>query len=419
MHSEPVVLDVTKSHEAVEKIHLRRGEKGLTSIDATILDGSTPFDLTSCSVVFMAQDRLERYVLASGKVTDPKAGKVSYTVDANLTSIPGEIALAYFEVTDTIGNKITTPKIPIIILENVDLAGIQADEYESEISQLLKALEDGIRDANKASNDAQEAVRAANKAVDDAATAVDNANAIVDAASQAVADARTATNNANSAAASANANAEAAAEATERAVNAAVGVESATWDANEAARLANEKAQAASDAADRVDTSIERADQAADRADEATRLATDAAGEATIAVSAANAANERASKALADMQEALDEYDTIIGTERRYAPGDSPAYPPEDGWTSYPQYVAPGQWQWTDNITYYKSAEPTHSYSVAYQGVDGRDGIGAVSSSLFWLWVDGNGDLYATYSDDTNPPSFRYDFNTGNVYAVV
>lgn len=480
IHSEQVILDLRKGHEVTDHIHLRRGEKGLTSIDATVLDGSTPYNLTGCSVLFKALDVNNRYVIGSTKVTNATAGKVSYTVDSKLTSIAGNVALAYFEITNS-NNTITTPHIPIIVLDNVDLSGTQADEYESEISQLLKALEDGITSAQTAANDAAEAVRNANSAVQNANSAITNANnavknandaiknaeaatsaankAATDATTKANQAAQTATNTANQAAENAtrianeaaaestrktneaienaaqktneavdNANqaAQVADEAAQRATNAAVGVEEAIADTKEATNYANEAAKSANEAANRVDESIsnaetatKRANDAADRVDESIQNAYDAAGDATIAAGAAKNATEEAREAAKEVTKALDEFDTIIGSEIRYAPGDSPVDPPEQGWTLIPQKVDQGLYQWTRTITYYKQKEPTTSYSIAHQGIDGRDGLGVETSGLFWLWMKDNGDLYASYSDDTNPPGFRYDEETGNVYAII
>lgn len=40
-------------------------------------------------------------------------------------------------------------------------------------------------------------------------------------------------------------------------------------------------------------------------------------------------------------------------------------------------------------------------------------------NGLFNLGVDGDGNLWCYYSDDTNPPTFEYDSKTGNLYYIT
>lgn len=435
MHTESVILDVSKEL-TLRTIKLRQGEGGLATIDATILDNGQPYDLTGCSVMFYANDPKSYQVYGPATITNAKNGTASYTVSKNLTAHSGECERAYFQINkDT--NEITTQDIPIVILKNVDLSGEEAQEYESEFEKLL----DGIRDiqaksnevldeATIATNAANQAAQSANQAEQDTKTA-ESARLTAENGRVTAEQTRVSNEQARQTAETSRASAEAERQRAEQARQAAEQERTEEWeslkaDAEQATQDANQASTAANEAAGRVDTSIQNAEQATQRADQATakldetiRLATDAAGDATIAASVANATNQRATEAIKAMHEAMDDFDAVIGTEVRYAPGDSATVPPSDGWTAAPQTVNQGQYQWTRTITFYLHGEPTTAYSVARQGVDGRDGIGAESSSLFWLWVDNEGDLYATYSDIANPPAFRYDQQTGNVYATL
>lgn len=411
MHSEPVLLDVTKRHEATEKIHLRRGESGLTSIDATITDGAKPYDLTGCSITFQALDAQKRYVIGNAKITAAKDGKVSYVITSHLTSLPGEVHIAYFEIKNAT-NTITTPGIPIVVLDNVDLSGVQADEYESEISQLLQMLEEGITSSNIATDAATQAADKANEA----AQRLENADKA----------ATTAANSANSAAKNANDSALAADQATakantagDRANAAAESAAQASADASKAADDATQAASAANEAAERVDDSIQNAELAADKAnkgaervEEAVENAYSAAGDAVSAASASREATKR-------LNEAMEDFNAVLGTEIAYSSSFDPINPPDDEWTIAPKEVDQGAFQWVRTITHFYDGTSTTAYSIAHQGIDGRDGIGVEASNLCWFWVDEHGDFWATYTDGQAQPKFRYDQASGNFYAVV
>lgn len=53
------------------------------------------------------------------------------------------------------------------------------------------------------------------------------------------------------------------------------------------------------------------------------------------------------------------------------------------------------------------------------QGPPGESGITILSSGMFTLSVDSEGNLWAYYSDDDFPPQFDYDQETGNLYYIT
>lgn len=432
MHSESLTLDVSKRNP-LDPVILRVGEGGLTTIEATILNNDIPYDLTGMSVLFLAETPDLKVVYDACTVKSPKEGKVTYTVSKNLTHIQGNIdgksgLAAYFRIQSK-ENQITTQNIPILILQNVDLDGEQAEEYTSQFEQLLLQVEDLISDVNTALVDT---VRATNEA-DEAAAA---ANAAEDRIEQAEAS-RVSAENQRVSAENVRSSAEYSREQEEaqRITNEAQRVaaealrasaeqaradswETLSADAKQATDDATQAAQAANTAADRVDTSIDEATKATEAANKAaqdvevaTQDAWDAAGNANSAADATRAATSR-------LNSALEEYDTILSTEIAYAIGETSTTPPEE-WTAAQQAVPQGMYAWERTITHHKNSPDTISYNVAYQGIDGKNGVGAQSASLFWLHVDEDGNLWADYAESDRPPVFRYDSDSGDLYAVV
>lgn len=428
MHNISIDLVVAKD-DMVDSVYLRRGEGGLAAIVATIWDNGQPYDLTGCAVKFLAYDAKRRNIFESATITTAKSGVVSYTVSRKLTSIEGSISLAYFEITKGDG-VITTQRIPIRILENVDLSGEESSEYESDFEKLLQSVNDMLAKANSALETAETISKDASQALSDANTALSNA--------QKAQSTATANESARETAEQQRKTAESGRVAAENVRDTAEqqrqnneikrqetwdslvdDVKAATDDANEAADRANEAAGRVDSTISASEAATDAANKAANRVDESIRLATDAAGDATIAASVANATNERANKAISDMNGLMDTFVTIIGSEIRYGYSNSSTVPPTT-WTAVPQVNTENlAFQWTRTIEYLSNGESETHYSVAAQGKDGRDGIGAQTSGLFWLWVDENGDLYATYSDEANPPRFNYDHDSGNLYATI
>ena len=53
------------------------------------------------------------------------------------------------------------------------------------------------------------------------------------------------------------------------------------------------------------------------------------------------------------------------------------------------------------------------------QGPPGTSAVIAPTSGYFALEIDDDGNLYATYTDDTETPSFEYEEDTGNLYMII
>lgn len=436
MHSITIPYLQVDSDEWVDKIFLRRGEGGLATIDTTLMNNGTPYDLTGCSVLFLAYDPNEKVIYEPVNITSQKDGKVSYTVSKSLTNMYGDIRVAYFRIQNG-DDTITTGNIPIIVRDNVDLNDEQAGEYESQFENLLK----GVQDLMAEVGDALGETRTATKNANDAAKAANDANSNISKAeagrvsneSQRQLN-ETARQKAAEEAAAAEEQRKQDEDAREQAEQARQAAETerveeweslkdeaetATTNAQDAADLANEAANNADSSAQNADEAAEKANKAVERVDDAVKLANDAAGDATVAASLANAATDKANEAIDDMADAMAAFNSIVGTDITYSYSDSSTVPPTDGWTASQKPVPQGMFQWIKTVTHYRQGNPTVAYSVAHQGVDGRDGIGAMTSSLFWLWVDEKGDLYAEYTESDKAPVFDYNPENGNLYYVL
>lgn len=423
MHSIVIPKLQVDSDEWVDKVFLRRGEGGLATIDATIMNNGQPYDLTGLAVTFYAYDPSGRNIYESARVTNGKEGKVSYTVSKRLTNMKGDIRVAYFEITSG-NNSITTQNIPMYVSENVDLSDEAAGEYESAFDALLKQVQAVMGDVNKALNDVESAVgktnaaiAAANKTADDFTKATNDAKAAESGRVSAEANRVIAETN-RATAENERASREQERQANEnRRITAEQARESAEQkrvedfatikdESEQAINEARDAAKNANDAADRVDESIDKADKSADRAnkaadrvDESIKMATDAAGEAEIAASVSNAATKR-------LNDAMEGFNAVKGTEIAYAIGDSSTQVPTTGWTSAQQNVPQGKFQWVRTITHFLNGNDTVAYAVAYQGMNGKDAMLTEINGMYWFNVEDDW-LVVYYDDATNAPNFE------------
>lgn len=186
----------------VKAITLRRGENDATEIKAKIMLGDIGAFWTNLHY-YTAKFKA---VLPNGDfaelpcTVDSGNSTVSTIVTNELTAIDGKITVAYFEFTGSSGIVATTDAIPIWIEQDADLSEGQRGEYQSNIDNLVKQLDEYIADARKAAEQANAAKDAADRANDAAQGVEDAAKAANDAAKSA----NTAASTANSAAKTAN-----------------------------------------------------------------------------------------------------------------------------------------------------------------------------------------------------------------------
>ena len=185
-YSEPTrTLDLLKRRGragAIEPIVLRRGEAG-TSITVDVTMDGLPFSLTGYTAKFCAVNAKGELVKRNATVANAAGGKVSYTVTTDLTAWAGPVFVAYFELTKS-GELATTDTLPFVVLDNVDLADGEAEEYQSSIDAMLnEAREAAVAAAHAAFESAYADAEAARDALyGEAEAARDDAYAAAEAA---------------------------------------------------------------------------------------------------------------------------------------------------------------------------------------------------------------------------------------------
>lgn len=307
MHIEERTLDVAKQEGRagqIKPIVLRRGETGQTQIKVNLTDNGAPLTVSSMTARFCAVLPDATFVFDSAH-TSAAGSAVTYTVHSDLTEAPGDIRIAYIELTSS-GNIVTSDTLPIIVLDNTDISKEQAKEYQNQIDKLEKQLKDAITSASTATEKASDAAEAAstaasaaNEAAGDATSAASGADSAAAAANAAAGKANTAATNADDATAAANG-------AASKANKAAEDTEAATSTANAAAAEATEAASAANSAAQSVDEAKEAATSAASQANsaaEAANAAAESATEAENATATAEAARVEAEKTRQSQEE--------------------------------------------------------------------------------------------------------------------
>lgn len=206
MHTEEITLDLNKkrgrSHQD-EPIILRKGEKNETKILINVTDNGTAYSMSGMTARFCAVLHNGARVYDNSNVSI-SGTTISYTVQSNLTSADGDVAVAYVELTS--GTKtITTDNIPFLILENTDISTSEAEQYQSLIDDLIRQANSALSTANSANTKANDALGQANQAITNANSAKTTADNAAKSANTAASSANTAASKANTAASSADA----------------------------------------------------------------------------------------------------------------------------------------------------------------------------------------------------------------------
>lgn len=427
-HSEKLTLDVAKRLPIDHTLLFRRGEGGLATIEATIMDNGVPYNLTGCSVMFYAYNAKLQRCYEAARIITAAQGTVSYTVSKTFTSVAGEIALAYFRISSG-DNIITTQAIPVIILDDVDLSSEKAEEYESQFEKLLADVEALMGTVNGALTNTTSATQAANAAANAANSAMASyataeANRVGAEGSRVLAEqtrassesARVSAESARQQAESERASAEASRVTAE--LNRADEFERLKSESEQATTEATQAAEAASAGAERVEGAVGSAERALELANTAKEYTDKATADAYAAAGNASSAADASRAATARLNEAMEGFDSILATEVHYAIGDSGVIPPTTGWSITPQEATPGRYLWSRITTHFERADDRVVYAIARQGADGRDGMTANINGLFWLYTDDDGNLWVVYSDENDPPEFEYEYESGNLYAI-
>lgn len=151
-------------------VAITQGDSRSRIIEATVMDGGSPLDLTGKKARFRAELPHGKVVIDDGcEVADPESGAVVYTLSDEMAASPAVITNAYFEVYDDAGYSLAASKMVIEVGGGVDLGGARPSDYVPELDRLkaeardaIVACEDAAAKANatasQAASDAQAAI---------------------------------------------------------------------------------------------------------------------------------------------------------------------------------------------------------------------------------------------------------------------
>lgn len=166
-YTEARTLDLLKRRGRVggiPPITLRRGDSDVCVKGIITYDDET-FSLSGYTAKFCAINSAGDVIRRNASITNASGGEVSYDVTTDLTANAGPVLVAYFEFTKS-GKTISSDTLPFIVLPNADLDGPAAEEYQSQIDELLDTLSQALTDAEAATDAANAAAELANDAAD-------------------------------------------------------------------------------------------------------------------------------------------------------------------------------------------------------------------------------------------------------------
>lgn len=126
-------------------VAITQGDSRSRIIEATVMDGGSPLDLTGKKARFRAELPHGKVVIDDGcEVADPESGAVVYTLSDEMAASPAVITNAYFEVYDDAGYSLAASKMVIEVGGGVDLGGARPSDYVPELDRLKAEARDAI-----------------------------------------------------------------------------------------------------------------------------------------------------------------------------------------------------------------------------------------------------------------------------------
>lgn len=126
-------------------VAITQGDSRSRIIEATVMDGGSPLDLTGRKARFRAELPHGKVVIDDGcEVADPESGAVVYTLSDEMAASPAVITNAYFEVYDDAGYSLAASKMVIEVGGGVDLGGARPSDYVPELDRLKAEARDAI-----------------------------------------------------------------------------------------------------------------------------------------------------------------------------------------------------------------------------------------------------------------------------------
>ena len=173
-----LALDLSKWPSDEPVVVVRQGERGSTTIVATVTDQGEEADLSGLTGYLMAQ--LPGGAALEEDVDEVSGSTITHTVSERATQAPGRARVAYFALHGADGSVITTSGFYLVVLpDNCLDGGAVAKAYVSRIEQLMKQFRkefDAAEEAREEPFDEKVAAAdAATKRANDAADAVNDA----------------------------------------------------------------------------------------------------------------------------------------------------------------------------------------------------------------------------------------------------
>ena len=150
-------------------VAITQGDSRSHIIEATVMDGGSPLDLTGRKARFRAELPHGKVVIDDGcEVADPESGAVVYTLSDEMAASPAVITNAYFEVYDDAGYSLAASKMVIEVGGGVDLGGARPSDYVPELDRLKAEARDAIDACDAAIADVKDTEADAKRAAEGA-----------------------------------------------------------------------------------------------------------------------------------------------------------------------------------------------------------------------------------------------------------
>lgn len=155
-----LVLDTVKTAadlgaKRCADIALTQGESNAAELVAEIKREGKPLDLTECEVYLSMLRADGKAVIGKAEIASAGEGQVRYALPAEVSAVPCDAALMYFEVRQGAEIVCKTEPIGISVGRGVDVSADQAEKYVSEYDRLLGVF-NAIIDASNEQKQAQQ-----------------------------------------------------------------------------------------------------------------------------------------------------------------------------------------------------------------------------------------------------------------------
>lgn len=152
MNEQLLHLDISKRPDASQTVRIGQGDVGGTTIVADIFDNDVALDLTGKAVRFLMRLPGGLYYMRDSDVS-VSGNRVTYVVDEeHMATVAGYTDCAYFEVVSGSTTVASTQRFRIEVLRSAFDGSVPGEAYDT-------AIEEAIRNANDAADEAREAAQ--------------------------------------------------------------------------------------------------------------------------------------------------------------------------------------------------------------------------------------------------------------------